>query len=96
MNEATRMEVVMEREGVAQMGYARPMEYSRLMPRMKNNREKLPWSQEIWNRIDQAVHNECKRTKIARQFLPLYGPVAAGQTTVHSDAVVIDGGILAR
>ncbi len=95
MNEATGMErVAMEREGVAKMGYERPMEYGRLMPRMRNNREKLPWSQEIWNRIDQAVHKECQRTKVARQFLPLYGPVAAGQTTVHSDTVVINGNVI--
>ncbi|MCI0620146.1 MAG: bacteriocin family protein [Acidobacteria bacterium] len=91
MYEATEMErVAMEREGATKMGYARPMEYGRTMPRMKNNREKLPWSQEIWSRIDQAVHNECQRTKVARKFLPLYGPVAAGQTTVHSDTVVVN------
>lgn len=82
MNEETRME---------QMTMGRPMEYGRMMPRMRNNREKLPWSQEIWNRIDQAVHNECQRTRVARKFLPLYGPVAAGQTTVHSDTVVVNG-----
>ena len=92
MYEQTEMKhVAMEREGVAKMGYERPIEYSQLMPRMRNNREKLPWSQEIWNRIDQAVHNECQRTKVARKFLPLYGPVAAGQTTVHSDTVAVDG-----
>jgi uncharacterized linocin/CFP29 family protein len=92
MYEQTEMKhVAMEREGVAKMGYERPIEYSQLMPRMRNNREKLPWSQEIWNRIDQGVHNECQRTKVARKFLPLYGPVAAGQTTVHSDAVAVDG-----
>jgi uncharacterized linocin/CFP29 family protein len=93
MNEQTGMEhVAMEREGVAKMGYGRPMEYSRMMPRMRNNREKLPWSQEIWNHIDKAVHDECHRTKVARKFLPLYGPVAAGQTTVHSDTVVVVNG----
>jgi uncharacterized linocin/CFP29 family protein len=86
--ETAMKDVVMESEGVA---VERPTEHSKLMPRMRNNREKLPWSQEIWNRIDQAVHNECQRTKVARKFLPLYGPVAAGQTTVHSDTVVVDG-----
>jgi uncharacterized linocin/CFP29 family protein len=80
-----------EEIAMTKMGYERPMEYGRMMPRMRNNREKLPWSQEIWNRIDQAVHSECQRTKVARRFLPLYGPVAAGQTTVHSDTVVVNG-----
>jgi hypothetical protein len=44
MYEQTGMEhVAMERQGGAtKMAYERPMEYSRLMPRMKNNREKLP------------------------------------------------------
>jgi len=66
-----------------------------MMPRNGTNmnlgREKLPWSQEVWNRIDQAVHDECERTKIARKFIPLYGPVAPGELIVISDTVVRDG-----
>jgi uncharacterized linocin/CFP29 family protein len=58
---------------------------------MNLGREKLPWSQEIWNRIDQAVHDECERTKVARKFIPLYGPVAPGELIVISDTVVRDG-----
>ena len=77
------------------MGNERPMEYSRMLPRMRTNmnfgREKLPWSQELWNRIDETVHTECKRTKVARKFLRLYGPIDGGQTTIHSDTVAIDG-----
>jgi uncharacterized linocin/CFP29 family protein len=57
---------------------------------MNLGREKLPWSQEIWNRIDQAVHDECERTKIARKFIPLYGPVAPGELIVIADTVVRD------
>ncbi len=49
-------------------------------------RDKLAWSQETWNRIDQAVHDEAQRTKIAAKFLPLY-PVGPDTTTVPSDAV---------
>jgi uncharacterized linocin/CFP29 family protein len=49
-------------------------------------RDELAWRQEIWNRIDQAVHDEAKRTKIAAQFLPLF-PVGPDTTTVPSDAV---------
>jgi uncharacterized linocin/CFP29 family protein len=58
---------------------------------MNLGREKLPWSQEIWNRIDQAVHAECQRTRIARRFLPMYGPVSPGETFVNSDTVIRDG-----
>ncbi len=76
------------------MGYARPMEYSRMMPRMAN-RKQFPWSREIWNRTDQAVHDECKRTKIAAKFLPMYSPISPLGTTVPSDRVVFDGQTLA-
>src|SRR4051812_46888699 len=49
-------------------------------------RDKLTWSQEIWNSIDKAVHDEVQRTKIAAQFLPLFS-VAADATKVPSDAI---------
>ena len=55
-------------------------------------REKVPWGQDIWNRIDQAVYNECQRTKVAKKFLPLYGPMPPGKTTINSDTVLIDEG----
>lgn len=76
------------------MNNVRPIQYGSTLT-MPNNgtnlgRDKLPWSQEIWDRIDQAVHEECKRTKIARKFLPLYGPVAPGELTVPSDTIVVD------
>jgi uncharacterized linocin/CFP29 family protein len=56
---------------------------------MNNGREKVPWSQEIWNRIDRAVHAECQRTKIAAKFLPMYGPVDHNARTVPSDRVEV-------
>ena len=37
---------------------------------MANRRDNVPgWTQEIWARIDEAVHAECARTKIAAKFL---------------------------
>lgn len=57
---------------------------------MNLGREKLDWSQDIWNRIDQAVHDECQRTKIAAKFIPMYGPISPGETTVLSDRVEFD------
>ena len=86
MYQANGMEyAAMQRQGVATMGNERPMEYSRMLPRMRTNmnfgREKLPWSQELWKRIDETVHTECKRTKVAGKFLPLYGPIDAPVST---------------
>jgi len=37
---------------------------------LENNKAKLPWSQQVWERIDKAVELEFKRTCIAAQFLP--------------------------
>jgi uncharacterized linocin/CFP29 family protein len=56
---------------------------------MNDGREKVPWSQEIWDRIDQAVHAECLRTKIAAKFLPMYGPIDPKATTVPSDRIEV-------
>lgn len=49
-------------------------------------RENISWSQQLWNRIDQAVNAEALRTKVAAKFLPLYGPLAEA-TTVPADTV---------
>ena len=54
---------------------------------MQLRRKELPWDDEIWNRIDQAVHDECQRTKIASKFLPIYGPIASGELTIPSDRI---------
>ena len=106
MNEESKMEhMAMESERVS--ARKRPAEFTpmmpgtgtKMMPRMCINtnlgRDKLPWSQEIWNRIDQAAHAECQRAKIARKFLPLYGPVSSCELTMPSDTVLRDGQTLA-
>ena len=54
--------------------------------RTAHGREKLAWSQDVWNRIDKSVHDETKRIKIASRFLPIYGPMTDA-LTVPSDAV---------
>src|SRR5262245_35804529 len=57
------------------MNNIQPMGYgSTLM--MGNNgtnlgRDKLPWSKEIWNRIDQAVHDEVQRIRVAARVFPV-------------------------
>ena len=56
---------------------------------MQLRRKELPWDDEIWNRIDRAVHDECQRTKIASKFLPMYGPIASGELTIPSDKILL-------
>ena len=34
-------------------------------------RDKLPWSKETWNRIDQAVHDEVQRIRVAAKVFPV-------------------------
>ncbi|MBI1744417.1 encapsulin [Candidatus Acetothermia bacterium] len=56
---------------------------------MPFGRENVPqWNQEVWDRIDKAVHDETQRTKIAAKFLPLFGPLTDPSTkTVPSDII---------
>jgi len=66
---------------------------------MNAGREALPWPEELWSRLDQAVHAEVDRTGIAGKMLPVQGPMPAATTvpanvidertmTVPDDAVV--------
>ena len=43
------------------------------------------WGSEVWDRIDQAVNEEVERTRIARRFIPLHGPVPEDTLTVPSN-----------
>ena len=54
------------------------------------NKNQLPWTNEYWQQIDMAVHDECKRTKVASKYLPIYP--APGAKTVPSDTVMSDDG----
>ena len=56
---------------------------------LKNrNRNELPWTEEQWQQIEMAVHDECKRTKIAAKYLPMYP--APGAKTVPSDMILLN------
>lgn len=55
-------------------------------------REALGWSQDIWDRLDEAVSSESKRSSIASTILPLIGPLP-NAVTVPAD--VIDANQLA-
>jgi uncharacterized linocin/CFP29 family protein len=53
---------------------------------MNLGRDKLPWTQEVWDRMDQAVHAEAQRAKVAAKFLPLHGPIGEA-LTVPADTI---------
>jgi len=53
-------------------------------------REKLPWAQELWDRLDSAVHEEIHRILVARRKVPVV-PMADA-LTVPADTVIQGGG----
>jgi uncharacterized linocin/CFP29 family protein len=66
-------------------------EEAALWARVTNNdnnlgRDSLGWAPDIWGRIDQAVHDEIRRTVVGRRFLPLVP--SADALTVPADKVV--------
>jgi uncharacterized linocin/CFP29 family protein len=58
---------------------------------MNLGRQKLGWSQDIWSRIDQTVHDEYQRIKVAAKFIPMYGPILPGEMIVQFDRGEIHG-----
>jgi uncharacterized linocin/CFP29 family protein len=58
-------------------------------------RDKLSWAQELWDRVDAAVHDEMKRTLIARRFIPVV-PVAPDALTVAADTINVNTGLTFR
>jgi uncharacterized linocin/CFP29 family protein len=35
----------------------------------------VPWTEEQWARVNQAIQEEAQRARVAAKFLPLYGPL---------------------
>jgi len=56
---------------------------------MTPGREALGWSQDAWDRLDEAVSNESKRSSIASSILPLIGPLP-NAVTVPGDVIDAD------
>lgn len=52
-------------------------------------RERLPWSREVWERIDRAIADEAKRIKVAARFLPLH-VLAEPALTAPAEAIAAD------
>jgi uncharacterized linocin/CFP29 family protein len=51
----------------------------------------VPWTEEQWARVNQAIQEEAQRVRVAATFLPLYGPLSADTDFVRSVNVVRDG-----
>jgi uncharacterized linocin/CFP29 family protein len=51
----------------------------------QKGRGKIPWSKDVWERIDHAVEMEVKRTRVGARFLPKR-PVPPKTTSVPTDA----------
>src|SRR6266571_2529933 len=64
---------------------------------MNNGRDKI-WTQgdetKNWDKIDKAVCDEVKATRVASQFLPLHGPVGNVSTvpalTINPGTMTVD------
>ena len=52
-------------------------------------REQVEWSQDIWDSLDNAVHDEFHRSAVGLKFIPFHGQVDNAMT-VPSDVVDLD------
>jgi uncharacterized linocin/CFP29 family protein len=44
----------------------------------------VPWTEEQWARVNQAIQEEARRARVAASFLPLYGPLSPDTDFVRS------------
>ena len=47
----------------------------------------VPWTEEQWARVNQAIQEEAQRARVAAKFLPLYGPLSPDTDFVRTEAV---------
>ncbi len=45
------------------------------------------WTEEQWHRVQQVVHDQALKTRVAARFLPLVGPLPPGTATVPAERV---------
>jgi uncharacterized linocin/CFP29 family protein len=48
------------------------------------------WTDEQWSRIQQAVHDEARKARVAGRFLPLFGPLPGDAATVPAHRVATE------
>jgi len=57
--------------------------------------DQLDWKQEIWDRIDKAVHDEAAQTKVAAKFIPLRpypDATNVAADTINPETMTVDEG----
>ena len=52
------------------------------------NDPQVPWTDEQWARVNQAIQEEAKRARVAATFLPLYGPLDADADFVRRQDIL--------
>lgn len=49
---------------------------------MDQDNSQFEWTEEQWNRVQEAVRDEARKVRVAASFLPTYGPLAPDAETV--------------
>lgn len=53
-------------------------------------REDAPFSDELWERIDETIVMKAREQLIGRRFIPIYGPLGAGVQNINIDLLSTD------
>jgi uncharacterized linocin/CFP29 family protein len=54
------------------------------------NDPQVPWTDEQWARVNQAIQEEASRARVAATFLPLFGPLAPDTDFVRAEIIPDD------
>jgi uncharacterized linocin/CFP29 family protein len=54
---------------------------------MTQNNPQVPWTDEQWARINQVIHEEASRARIAARFLPLFGPLPGDADFIRAETI---------
>jgi len=55
---------------------------------MADSNTQLNWTEEQWNRVRQVVYEQARKTRVAGNLLPLYGPLDPDATFVRHEKVI--------
>ena len=58
---------------------------------MSANNPQVPWTDEQWARVNQAIQQEAQRARVAANFLPLFGPLPGNADFVRADGISYPG-----
>ena len=49
------------------------------------SRESAPFSEALWNKINDTIINSARKHLVGRKFLDIYGPLGAGVSSIVYD-----------